>query len=188
MSKHLKGPKITTKKPDHSWKNIPWTAEIKINLYKNDGKKKVWRRLGTAHDPKHTTSSVEHGGAVWSMSCMTSSGTGLLLFSDDETEDRSSQIILKCVYYLPRFSQMEQSDWAALHSTNGRWPKTYSKSNPEFLKVKKFNILQWPSQSPDLNPSERAFHLLKTKLKAERPTNKQQLKSAAVKTWQSITH
>ncbi len=38
--------------------------------------------------------------------------------------------ILKCVYYLPRFSQMEQSDWAALHSTNGRWPKTYSKSNP----------------------------------------------------------
>ncbi len=29
----------------------------------------------------------EHGGA-----CMVSSGTGLLLFSDDVTEDRSSQI------------------------------------------------------------------------------------------------
>ncbi len=54
-----------------------------------------------------------------------------------------------------------------------------------FLKV--WNILQWPSQSPDLNPIEHAFHLLKTKLKAERHTNKQQLKSAAVKTWQSIT-
>ncbi len=23
--------------------------------------RKVWRRLGTAHDPKHTTSSVKHG-------------------------------------------------------------------------------------------------------------------------------
>ncbi len=55
------------KKPDHFWKSILWTAEIKINLYQNDGKKKVWRRLGTAHDPKHTTSSVKHG-AVW---CMT---------------------------------------------------------------------------------------------------------------------
>ncbi len=97
--------------------------------------------------------------------------------------------ILKCVYYLPRFSQMEQSDWAALHSTNGRWPKTYSKSNPGvFEGKKKIYILQWPSQSPDLNPIEHAFHLLKTKLKAERPTNKQQLKSAAVKAWQSITH
>ncbi len=36
--------------------------------------------------------------------------------------------------------------------------------------------------SPDLNPIEHAFQLLKTRLKAERPTNKQQLKVAAVKT------
>ncbi len=32
------------------------------------------------------------------------------------------------------------------------------------------------------------FHFLKTELKAERPTNKQQLKSVAVKAWQSITN
>ncbi len=31
------------KMPDHFWKSILWTAEIKINLYQNDGKKKVWR-------------------------------------------------------------------------------------------------------------------------------------------------
>ncbi len=30
----------TLKKPDHFWKSILWTADIKINLYKNDGKKK----------------------------------------------------------------------------------------------------------------------------------------------------
>jgi len=67
-------------------------------------------------------------------------------------------------------------------------PKHTAKETQEFLKVKKWNILQWSaSQSPDFNPIEHAFHLLKTKLKAERPTNKQQLKSAAVKAWQSIT-
>lgn len=27
----------------------------------NDGKR-LWRRIGTAHDPKHTTSSFKHGG------------------------------------------------------------------------------------------------------------------------------
>ncbi len=57
--------KTSKKKADHFWKSILWTADIKINLYQNDGKKKVWRRLGTAHDPKHTTSSVKHGGVVW---------------------------------------------------------------------------------------------------------------------------
>ncbi len=48
---------------DHFWKSILWTAEIKINLYQNDGNKKVWRRLRAAHDPKHKTSSVKHEAA-----------------------------------------------------------------------------------------------------------------------------
>ncbi len=57
QKKHLK-------KPDHFCKSILWTAKIRINLYQNDRKKKVRKRLGTAHDPKHTTSSLKHGGAV----------------------------------------------------------------------------------------------------------------------------
>ncbi len=47
--------------------------------------------------------------------------------------------------------------------------KHTAKATQEFLKVINLNILQWPSQSSDLNPIEHAFHLLKTKLKAERP-------------------
>ncbi|CAJ0965354.1 unnamed protein product [Ranitomeya imitator] len=65
-------------------------------------------------------------------------------------------------------------------------PKHNAKATQEFIKAKKCNILEWPSQSPDLNPIEHAFHLLKTKLHTERPTNKQQLKTTAVKAWQSI--
>ncbi len=52
-------------------------------------------------------------------------------------------------------------------------PKHTAKATQEFLKVKKWNI-----RSPDLKN--------KTK-KVERATNKQQLKSTAVKAWQSIT-
>lgn len=29
------------------------------------------------------------------------------------------------------------------------------------------NVLEWPSQSHDLTPTEHVFHLLKTKLKAK---------------------
>jgi len=47
--------------------------------------------------------------------------------------------------------------------------------------------MQWPSQSPDLNPIEHAFHLLKTKLMGKWPKNKQELKTVAVEAWQSIT-
>lgn len=81
------------KKPAQLWNSIHWTDETKMNLYQNDGKKKVWRRLGTAHDPKPTTSSVKDGGvSVMAWACMASNGTGSLVFIDDVTEDKSSQM------------------------------------------------------------------------------------------------
>lgn len=178
------------KKPDQFWKSILWTDETKINLYQNDGKRKVWRRLGTAHDPKHTTSSVKHGGgSVMAWACMASSGTGSLVFIDDVTEDRSSRMNSKV--YRDILSAQIKPNAAKLigrHFTvqMDNDPKHTAKATQEFFKEKKWNILQWPSQSPDLNPIEHAFHLLKAKLKAERPANKQQLKTAAVKAWQSI--
>ncbi len=85
-------------------------------------------------------------------------------------------IILKCtgIYSLPRFSQSQWSkdDWTA-HNTNGRWPKTYSKSNPGVFEVKKVDYSAMAESISWSQPDWAAFHLLKTKLKAERPTNKQ---------------
>ena len=66
-------------------------------------------------------------------------------------------------------------------------PKHTVKATKTFFKTKKWNVMQWPSQSPDLNPIEHAFQLLKTKLKGKCPKNKQELKTVAGKAWQSIT-
>ncbi len=78
-----------------------------------------------------------------------------------------------------------KADWAALHSTNGRWLKTYYKSNPGVFEGKKVQYSAMAESISWSEPNWAAFHSLKTKLKAERATNKQQLKSAAVKTWQT---
>ncbi len=98
--------------------------------------------------------------------------------------------ILKCFgqYYLLIFSQMLQNSLDG--ASQCRWTMTQSilqKATKEFLKGKKWTVMQWPSQSPDLNPIEHAFHLLKTKLKGNAPRNKQELKTVAVEAWQSIT-
>ena len=66
---------------------------IKTNLYQSDGKSKVWRREGTAQDPKHTTTCVKHGGGgVMACACMTGEGTGSLIFIDDITADGRSKM------------------------------------------------------------------------------------------------
>ncbi len=116
---------------------------------------------------------------------MASSGTGLLVFIDDVTEDRSSRMNSQVCRMQPNAAKL--IGWRFIVQMDND-PKHTAKATQEFLKVKKkCIILQWPSQPLDLNLIEHPFHLLKTKLKAERPTNKQQLKSAAVKAWQSIT-
>lgn len=98
--------------------------------------------------------------------------------------------ILKCFgqYYLLILSQMLQNSLDG--ASQCRWTMTRSilrKQPKSFFKGKKLNVMQWLSQSPDLNPIEHAFHLLKTKLKGKCPKNKQELKTVAVEAWQSIT-
>lgn len=48
------------------------------------------------------------------------------------------------------------------------------KNSRTTFKAGKWNVLQGPSQSSDLNPTEYAFHLLK----AKHSKNKQELKNA----------
>ncbi len=50
-----------------------WADETKMKLYISDGKAKVWRKKGTANDPKPRASSVKHGGGVvmaWHACCL----------------------------------------------------------------------------------------------------------------------
>lgn len=48
---------------NHWCKMQNWTTDnSQINLDQSDGKRRVWRRKGTAHYPMCTVSSVKHGG------------------------------------------------------------------------------------------------------------------------------
>ena len=50
-------------------------------------------KTGTAHGPKHTTSSVKHSGwCVMAWACTAATGTGSLVFTDDVTADSSSRM------------------------------------------------------------------------------------------------
>ncbi|CAJ0915358.1 unnamed protein product [Ranitomeya imitator] len=120
---------------------------------------------------------------------MAFNGTGSLVFIDDIRADKSSRMNSEVDRDI--LSAQIQPNAAKLIGRRfivqmDNDPKHTSKATQEFMSAKKWNILQWPSQSPDLNPIEHAFHLLKSRLKTERPTNKQDLKAAAVKAWQSI--
>lgn len=63
-----------------------------MNLYKNDGNRKLYRWRETVHDLKHTTSVKHVGGSAMACACMAAIGTGTLVFYDDLTAGRSSRM------------------------------------------------------------------------------------------------
>ena len=65
-------------------------------------------------------------------------------------------------------------------------PKHTSKSTSEWLKNKKFKVLEWPSQSPDLNPIEMLWQDLKQAVHARKPTNVTELKQFCMEEWAKI--
>jgi len=48
-------------------------------------------------------------------------------------------------------------------------------------------VLDWPANSPDLNPIENLWGIVKRKMRDTRPNNADDLKAAIKATWASIT-
>ncbi len=81
-------------------------------------------------------------------------------------------------------------DWTSLHSTNGQWPQTESKSNPGVFEGKQVEYSAMAESISWSQPDWACISLAEDKTKGRKTnkqTNKQQLKSAAVKAWKSIT-
>ncbi|KAK3549437.1 hypothetical protein QTP86_001436 [Hemibagrus guttatus] len=65
-------------------------------------------------------------------------------------------------------------------------PKHTSKSTSEWLKNNKMKTLEWPSQSPDLNPIEMLWHDLKKVVHARKPSNVAELQQFCKDEWAKI--
>jgi hypothetical protein len=69
---------------------------------------------------------------------------------------------------------------------NGQYPKHTSKVVPKWLKDNKVKVLEWPSQSFNLNPTENMWAELKKHVRARRPTNLTQLHQLCQEEWAKI--
>lgn len=66
-------------------------------------------------------------------------------------------------------------------------PKHTSNASKEWKAENGVNVIKWPAQSPDLNPIENVWSLMKARLKSKKLNTIQGLKCAISKEWQKLT-
>uniref|UniRef100_A0AAZ3R2P6 Tc1-like transposase DDE domain-containing protein n=1 Tax=Oncorhynchus tshawytscha TaxID=74940 RepID=A0AAZ3R2P6_ONCTS len=109
---------------------ILWSDESKIELFGLNANRHVWRKPGAIP-------TVKHGG-----------GSIMLWGCQDQGKDERERSLMKTCS-----SVLRTSDWGRRFTfQQNNDPKHTAKTTQEWLWNKSLNVLEWPSQSPDLNP------------------------------------
>ncbi len=156
-----------TKDMDY-WNHVLWSDETKINLIGSDGVKHVWRQPGEEYKDKCVLPTVKHGGGsvmVWG--CM-SAAMNANMYCD----------ILK-QSMIPSLRRMGCR--TVFQHDNDR--KHTSKTTTALLKKLRVKVMDWPSMSPDLNPIEHLWGILKRKVEERKVSNIHQLRDVIMEEW-----
>jgi len=179
----LKFAKEHHNKPLSFWKRVLWSDETKMRLFESDGKVYVWRHPNEDFKEKNVVPTVKHGGgSVMLWGCMSAAGTGRLRFIEG-IMDRFLYKEILTSEMLPSAQTLIGRNYIFQRDND---PKHTSKIVKEFLAQKKVRVLDWPAMSPDLNPIEQIWQLLKVKVKARNPSGIPALKTIIQEEWNKI--
>jgi len=169
------------------WKSVIWSDETKINRFCSDGYSWCWVSDKNNLQEHQISQTVKYGGGsimIWG--CMTAYGPGYMC-QIERTLDQNLYISILDDYLLPtlRWYKLRSRDVVFQQDND---PKHNAKSVQEWLGRKKFEKLVWPAQSPDINPIEHLWAIIKRQLNEyETPPNgMRQLWERIQKIWWNI--
>lgn len=141
----------------------------------------VRRKKGERYDPACVSLKVKHPTSVMVWSVISSKGTGrLYIVEGTMRQDQYKRVLEKRLF--PQLNEWfpGREDCIFMHDSA---PCHKAKSVTQYLQEKKLKVLPWPGNSPDLNPIENVWQILKRKMAEIVLTNKEQLIARLIQVW-----
>lgn len=166
------------------WQKVLFSDESKFQLFGSDGRKYVRRPTGTRYNSRYQIPTIKHGGGnvmVWGS--FSYDGVGPLV----EIKGTMDAIMYRDIltqHMLPYATQKMPRGWIFQQDND---PKHSSKLIKSFFTTKKIKVLDWPSQSPDLNPIEHLWQELKLLTGKKKHSNKAELWQDLQTQWQNLS-
>ena len=171
-------------KPASFWNEVLWTDETKVELFGHNKGRYAWRKKNTAFQDKHLLPTVKFGGgSIMLWGCVASAGTGNLVKVEGRMDSSQYQQILENNVQESVMKLKLRRGWILQQDNDS---KHCSKSTNPFMQRKKYNVLDWPSQSPDLNIIENLWCDLKRAAHARKPSNLTELEMFCKEEWSKI--
>uniref|UniRef100_A0AAZ3NX60 Tc1-like transposase DDE domain-containing protein n=1 Tax=Oncorhynchus tshawytscha TaxID=74940 RepID=A0AAZ3NX60_ONCTS len=152
---------------------ILWSGETKIELFDLNAKRHGWRKPGTIPTVKHG------GGSILLCGCFSVAGTGRLVRIEAKMNGAKYREILD-----ENLPQSAQDLRLTFQQDNN--PKHTVKTIQERLQDKSLKVLEWLSQSPDLNPIEHLWRDLKIAVQQRSPSNLIELERICREEWEKL--
>ena len=129
--------------------------------------------------------TVKHGSrSVMVWGCMSSSGVGRLTVCDRTINSEKYRAILHDTM-LPAAREMFRNGQNYTFQQNNA-PRHTSVSTRRWFQTNNVRVMDWPPQSPDMNPIENLWGDLKIAVRRHQPTSKAQLKAVLQDEWHRI--
>jgi len=155
------------------WKRVIWSDETKVNRFGVDGRTWCWKSKGEGLSERTVQPTVKHsGGSVMVWGCMTAHGVGYLSRIDGRLDVELYCKILEDELVKTMDYYGMEKDATIFQQDND--PKHTSRKAKQCLQDLQMSVLEWLPQSPNLNPIEHLWDVLKRKL-ASYPTPSQEI-------------
>ena len=135
------------------WKRVWWIDETKINCLGSDGKRYVWKQAREGLNDRLIQETVKFGGENLMMwGCMEWEGVGYACKIDGKMDGELYEAILEdeLMNTLDYYDQ-NLEDIIFQHNNDS---KHTCKRVKKWMQDCGMEVLDWPAQSPDLNPIE----------------------------------
>jgi transposase len=168
-------------KPLEFWRSTIFSDESKFCITGPDSSQYVRRRKSERFLPECLSSTVKYPTSQMVWGCISAKGVGRLHFVNGtvgavEYIDILKSRLLRTI--TDHFGAPEncwfQDDSAPCHRAN---------ATKKWLQQNKIRCLPWPGNSPDLNPIENCWSVLKKRVGELKATSKQGLREALAQAW-----